>query len=89
MHGIIVLPLLTMVIIAWHKKARILLPVRLNLNHVSDHQELQGERFNCCEEGFRAPKKVQHAPGPSPKVDSAAVLGHHLYRACSGMAAGR
>ena len=33
--------------------------------------------FNCCEEGFRAPKKVQQAPGPSPKVDSAAGSGHH------------
>ena len=22
-------------------------------------KKLQGERFNCCEEGFRAPKKVQ------------------------------
>ena len=21
------------------------------------------ERFNCCEEGFRVPKKVQQAPG--------------------------
>jgi hypothetical protein len=40
-----------------------------------DHQELQGERINCCEEGFRAPKKVQQAPGPSPKVDSPAVRG--------------
>uniref|UniRef100_A0A4W5MYG4 Si:ch211-80h18.1 n=1 Tax=Hucho hucho TaxID=62062 RepID=A0A4W5MYG4_9TELE len=37
----------------------------------------------------KAPKKVQQAPGPSPKVDSAAGLGHHQYRACSGMAAGR
>ena len=54
-----------------------------------DHQELQGERFNCCEEGFRVPKKVQQAPGPSPKVDSAAGSGHHQYRAYSGMAAGR
>ena len=45
--------------------------------------------FNCCEEGFRAPKKVQQAPGPSPKVDSAAGSGHHQYRACSGMEAGR
>ena len=35
------------------------------------------------------PKKVQQAPGPSPKVDSAAGSGHHQYRACSGMAAGR
>ena len=41
------------------------------------YQELQGERFNCCEEGFRTPKKVQQAPGPSPKVDSAAGSGHH------------
>ena len=52
------------------------------------YQELQGERFNCCEEGFRVLKKVQQVPGPSPKVDSAAVSGHHQYRACSGMAAG-
>ena len=50
---------------------------------------IQEERFNCCEEGFRAPKKVQQEPGPSPKVDSAAGLGHHQYRACSGMAVGR
>uniref|UniRef100_A0AAQ4RHK3 Transposase Tc1-like domain-containing protein n=1 Tax=Gasterosteus aculeatus aculeatus TaxID=481459 RepID=A0AAQ4RHK3_GASAC len=26
-------------------------------------------RFNCCEEGFRSPKKVQEAPGSSRKVD--------------------
>ena len=32
---------------------------------------------------------VQQAPGQSPKVDSAAGSGHHQYRACSGMAAGR
>uniref|UniRef100_A0A8C7F231 Ig-like domain-containing protein n=1 Tax=Oncorhynchus kisutch TaxID=8019 RepID=A0A8C7F231_ONCKI len=38
---------------------------------------------------FRAPKKVRQAPGPSSKVDSAARSGHHQYRACSGMAAGR
>ena len=50
---------------------------------------IQEERFNCCEEGFRAPKKVQQAPGPSAKADSAAGSGHHQYRACSGMAAGR
>ena len=31
--------------------------------------------MNCCEEGFRAPKKVQKALGPSPKVGSAAGLG--------------
>ncbi|KAG2458046.1 PLCD1 phosphodiesterase, partial [Polypterus senegalus] len=43
---------------------------------------------NCCEEGFRVPKKVQHAQGLSHKVDSAAGLGHHQCRACSGMAAG-
>uniref|UniRef100_A0A674CN03 Uncharacterized protein n=1 Tax=Salmo trutta TaxID=8032 RepID=A0A674CN03_SALTR len=36
-----------------------------------------------------APKKVQQAPGPSPKVDLAAGSGHHQYRACSGMDAGR
>ena len=35
------------------------------------------------------PKKVQQAPGLSPKVDSAAGLEHHQYRACSGMATGR
>ena len=38
---------------------------------------------------FKVPKKVQQASGPSPKVDSAAGSGHHQYRACSGMAAGR
>ena len=42
-------------------QARISLAVRLH--HLSDHQDLQGERFNCCE-GFRAPKKVQQALGP-------------------------
>ena len=56
---------------------------------LSDHQELQGEQLNCFEEGFRVPKKVQQAPGLSPKVDLAAGSGHHQYRACSGMAAGR
>ena len=40
-------------------------------------------------EGFRAPKKVQQAPGPSPKVDSAAGSRHHQYIACSGMPARR
>ena len=30
-----------------------------------------------CEEAFRAPKRVQQAPGPSPKVDSAVGSGHH------------
>ena len=34
-------------------------------------------------------KKVQQAPEPSPKVDSAAGSGDNQYRACSGMAAGR
>ena len=38
---------------------------------------------------MNASKKVQQAPGPSPKVDSVAGSGHHQYRACSGMAAGR
>jgi hypothetical protein len=37
----------------------------------------------------KAPKKVQQAPGPSPKVDSTAGSGHHQCRACSGMAADR
>ncbi|KAA8584611.1 hypothetical protein FQN60_008396, partial [Etheostoma spectabile] len=70
-------------------QAKILLLVRLHLNQpFLNHQELQGERFSCCEEGFRASKKVQHAPGPSPKVYSAAGLGHHHCRACAGMAAG-
>uniref|UniRef100_A0A3B3S060 DR1-associated protein 1 (negative cofactor 2 alpha) n=1 Tax=Paramormyrops kingsleyae TaxID=1676925 RepID=A0A3B3S060_9TELE len=41
------------------------------------HEDLQGERFNCYEEGFRTPKKVQQVPGSSPKVDSAAGSGHH------------
>ena len=71
-------------------QARISLPVRLHLNQpFIGSSELQGERFNCCEEGFRAPKIVQQAPGPSPKVDSAVGSGHHQYRAFSGMAAGR
>ncbi|ROL53470.1 hypothetical protein DPX16_20009 [Anabarilius grahami] len=42
-----------------------------------------------CKEGFRASKKVQQAPGSSPKEDSAAGLECHQCRACSGMAAGR
>ena len=90
MLGIIVLRLSTMVtcketcavIIALHKKgftgkdiaASKIVP---KLTILSDHQKLKGERFNCCEEGFRMPKKVQQAPGPSPKVDSAAGSGHH------------
>ncbi|TWW69204.1 hypothetical protein D4764_18G0000100 [Takifugu flavidus] len=37
----------------------------------------------------RAPKKVQQAAGPSPEVVSATGSGHHQYRACSEMAAGR
>ena len=99
--GIIVLPLSTMVtcketcavIIALHKKGFIGKDIAASMiapkiKHLSDHQELQGERFNCCEEGFRAPKKVQQAPGPSSKVDSAAGSGNHQYRACSGMATG-
>ena len=65
MLGIFVLLLSTMVtcketravIIALHKKgftgkdifASKMAP---KINHLSDHQELQGERFNCCE-GFR------------------------------------
>ena len=36
-----------------------------------------------------APKKVQQAPGPSPKVDSAVGSGHQQNSAYSGMAAGR
>ena len=48
-------------------QARILLSVRLHLN-LSDHPELQEERFNCCEEGFRVPKKLQPAPWPSHKI---------------------
>uniref|UniRef100_A0A8C8II28 Heat shock 70 kDa protein 12A n=1 Tax=Oncorhynchus tshawytscha TaxID=74940 RepID=A0A8C8II28_ONCTS len=59
------------------------------IDHIIQHLKLQEERFNCCDEGFRAPKKVQKAPEPSPKVDLAAGSGHHQYRACSGMAAGR
>ena len=49
-------------IIALHRamiktsQAWILLLVRVHVNQpFFDHQELQGERFNCCEE--RAPKK--------------------------------
>lgn len=42
------------------------------MNHLSDHHELERDWFNC-EEGFRALKKVQQAPWPSPKGDSAAV----------------
>ena len=59
-------------------QARILLPVRLHLNQTFiGSSRLQGEQFNCCEEDFRAPKKVQQVPEPSPKVDSAAGSGHH------------
>uniref|UniRef100_A0AAZ3R706 Uncharacterized protein n=1 Tax=Oncorhynchus tshawytscha TaxID=74940 RepID=A0AAZ3R706_ONCTS len=80
------------VIIALHKKGftgKEIAASKIAPKHLLDHQELQGERFNCYEEGFREPKKVQQAPGPSPKTDSVAGSGHHLYRACSGMAAGR
>ena len=45
----------------------IVLPLSATVT-LSDHQDLQGELFNCCEEGFRAPKKVQQAPGPSLKL---------------------
>ena len=100
MLGIIVLPLSIMVtcketravIIALHKKGftgKGIAASKIAPNHLSDHQELQGQRFNCCEEGFRAPKKVQQAPGPSPKVDSVVGLVHHQYRACSGSASAR
>jgi hypothetical protein len=58
------------IIIALHKKGFTGKDISASkINHLSDHQELQGEQFNCCEEGFRAPMKVQQAPGPSPKVD--------------------
>lgn len=43
---------------------------------IADHQVLQGERFSCCEEGFRVPKKVQQAPGPSRNGVSAAGSGN-------------
>ncbi|XDV31768.1 hypothetical protein PO909_002727 [Leuciscus waleckii] len=35
-------------------------------NRLPDHQELQGERFNCSEEGFKTSQSVQQAPGLSP-----------------------
>lgn len=51
--------------------------------------ELQGERCSCCEEGFKAPQKVQKTPLLSPKVDSAAGVVHHQCRICSEMPVGR
>ncbi|KAA8593581.1 hypothetical protein FQN60_009697 [Etheostoma spectabile] len=59
------------------------------INHLSTIKNFKVRGSVCCEEGFRASKKVQQASGPSPKVYSAAGLGHHQCRACSGMAAGR
>ncbi|KAL7863509.1 hypothetical protein SRHO_G00124930 [Serrasalmus rhombeus] len=58
-------------------------------DHLSNHQELQGEWFNCSEEGFSVPKTVKQASGLSPKEDAATRSGHHQCRACSGMAEGR
>ena len=63
MLGIIILPLSAMVtckethavIIALHKKGF--------TGKDNAASKIQGERFNCCEEGFRAPKKVQKEPG--------------------------
>uniref|UniRef100_A0A8C7TZU8 Serine/threonine-protein phosphatase 4 regulatory subunit 1 n=1 Tax=Oncorhynchus mykiss TaxID=8022 RepID=A0A8C7TZU8_ONCMY len=48
-----------------------------NLEPHIDDPDVKGElcRFNCCDEGFRAPKKAQQAPGPSSKVDSAVGSG--------------
>ena len=37
---------------------------------------------NFKESGSIVVTKIQQAPGPSPKVDSAAGSGHHQYRAC-------
>ena len=37
------------------------------VNRLSNYQELQGERFNCCQTGSRASKKVQQEPGQSPE----------------------
>jgi hypothetical protein len=52
-----------------------LLPVRLHLNQPFIGSSITSRRaVQLCEEGFRTPKKVQQAPGPSPKVDSA--VGH-------------
>ena len=91
--GIIVLPLSIVVhcketravIIALHKKrftGKDIAASKIAPKSAIYYQELQGEWFNCCEEGFRAPKKVQQAQGPSPKVDSDAGSGYHQYRAC-------
>ena len=83
MLGIIVLPLSAMVtcketcavIIALHKKgftgkdiAASKIAPKLTIYRIIKNIK-EGEWLNCCEGGFRAPKKVQQAPGPSPKVD--------------------
>ncbi|CAB1447958.1 unnamed protein product [Pleuronectes platessa] len=61
---IIVLPLLTMVTC---KETRAVI--------IALHKK--GFRGQDIAAGFRASKKVQQAPGPSPKVDLAAGSGHH------------
>ena len=102
MLGIIVLPLSTMVtcketravIIALHKKgftrkdiaASKIAPTSTIYRIIKKFKE---SGSIVVKKASGAPKKVQQAPGPSPTVDSAAGSGHHQYRACSGMAAGR
>ena len=62
-------------------QTRILLLVRLRLN-----QPFIGSSRTSRRAVQLLWRRLQ---GPSPKVDSAAGSGHHQYRACSGMAAGR
>lgn len=102
MLEIIVLPLLTMVtcketcavIIALHKKgctdkddaAGKIAPKSIIYRIIKN---FQGRGSIGVKKASGRPKKVQQAPGPSPKVNSAAGSCLQHCRACSGTAAGR
>ena len=99
--GIIVLPLSNMVtcketravIIALHKKC--FTGNNIAASKIAPKSTIYRTIKNFKEIGSIVVKKASGCPrksskpGPSPKVDSAAESGHHQYRACSGMAAGR
>lgn len=43
-----------------------------SVSRLLNYQELQEERFNCCQTGPSVPKKVQQEPGPSMEAVLAA-----------------
>ena len=62
-------------------QARILLLVRSLWNQAYLIIKYFKERLSSCDEGFKTLRKVQEAPAPSLKVESAEALGHHRCRA--------